>query len=234
MLVVLPAVLEDILETHGRLVAYFKQRSWSILLALVERPYTDNKTLAWREMFQANRRYLELEFSGLCEMLHKQLTSQRDGPKHDAVTDVQAFRQNLRNEHQDSQEEQLHIRRTQVQQWLCPIDSELRHKDIMQIIYPGTGEWLLRDHTFQQWSSLDYCANPLLWLNGKPGAGPWASTLFIEAWTDPSQGKLSLHHLSLKKYAHLQTRWSYFSTASIMMNTGMDSSPLLERCCLRL
>lgn len=148
------------------------------------------------------------------------------------VEDMQTFRQLLRSEHQRLQEEQLHLRRIQIQQWLCPVDSELRHKDILRILHPETGGWLLRDHNFQQWSSLDYCANRLLWLYGIPGAGLWASTLFIEACANPSQGKLSLPQLSLRKYAHSPGRRSFSSTASMMTNTGMDSSPLLERYCL--
>jgi len=163
-------------------------------------------------------------------MLCKQLGPQNNDDL--VVEDIQTVRQRLKNKHQRSQEEQLHLRRIQVQEWLCPTDSELRHKDIVRFLHPGTGEWLLRGHTFQQWSSWDYCANPLLWLSGKPGAGLWASELFIEACTDTLQGKLSLPHLLSRKYVNFQNQRSSSSTANITTNAGMDLSPLLERCCL--
>jgi hypothetical protein len=37
--------------------------------------------------------------------------------------------------------------------------------------FPTSGDWLLQQDQFKAWFDRDYCSAPLLWLNGKPGAG---------------------------------------------------------------
>ncbi|KAJ7336849.1 hypothetical protein DFH08DRAFT_749112, partial [Mycena albidolilacea] len=58
--------------------------------------------------------------------------------------------------------------RTQIIEWLSPINFFLRHADISQAREPGTGEWLLADPRFQHWKS---SSGSTIWCHGIPGAG---------------------------------------------------------------
>ncbi|KAJ6594778.1 hypothetical protein B0H19DRAFT_975013, partial [Mycena capillaripes] len=58
--------------------------------------------------------------------------------------------------------------RTQIIEWLSPINFFLRQADILQSQQEGTGEWLLKDPHFQQWES---GSGKILWCHGIPGAG---------------------------------------------------------------
>lgn len=86
--------------------------------------------------------------------------------------------QDLRTQSQRRFEEQnmaeLDRRRLSVQQWLCALDVQARQEDAAKVRYDRTGQWLLNDPRFVKWFSIDYCAEPLLWLSGIPGAGELA------------------------------------------------------------
>jgi hypothetical protein len=86
-------------------------------------------------------------------------------------TKLQDLRISARAEFQRARKAEQDRRRDRIQQWLHAVDSYARHQDAAKLRYAGTGEWLLADDRFKQWLSLDHCADPLLWLNGMPGAG---------------------------------------------------------------
>jgi len=65
----------------------------------------------------------------------------------------------------------MNDRRASVLQWLSFVNMESRHEDASMDRHPGTGKWLLQEEKFREWFDNNYCAEPLLWLNGKPGAG---------------------------------------------------------------
>ncbi|KAI1339051.1 hypothetical protein F5Y15DRAFT_416361 [Xylariaceae sp. FL0016] len=60
-----------------------------------------------------------------------------------------------------------------VRQWLSPYDSNLEQISCIKEKenFPQSGQWLLNDDLFKKWYGPLYCVNPLLWLNGIPGAG---------------------------------------------------------------
>jgi len=66
---------------------------------------------------------------------------------------------------------ELNRKRLNIQQWLCALDVQHRHEDASTSRYGNSGEWLLKDSRFVKWFDFDYCAEPLLWLSGIPGAG---------------------------------------------------------------
>ncbi|KAJ7747665.1 ankyrin repeat-containing domain protein [Mycena maculata] len=68
-----------------------------------------------------------------------------------------------------AQQEQIDSRkRTEILDWLSPINFFLRHADISRTRQPGTGEWFLADSRFKKWES---GAGGPLWCRGIPGAG---------------------------------------------------------------
>ncbi|KAJ7441279.1 hypothetical protein B0H11DRAFT_1655862, partial [Mycena galericulata] len=58
--------------------------------------------------------------------------------------------------------------RTQLIEWLSPINFFLRQAYIKQMRQPGTGGWLLEHPHFQAWK---YGSQRSLWCHGIPGAG---------------------------------------------------------------
>ncbi|KAJ6574620.1 hypothetical protein B0H19DRAFT_935198, partial [Mycena capillaripes] len=60
------------------------------------------------------------------------------------------------------------MERTQIIEWLSPINFFLRQADISQSQQEGTGEWLLNNPHFQQWES---GSGKTLWCHGIPGSG---------------------------------------------------------------
>jgi hypothetical protein len=68
--------------------------------------------------------------------------------------------------------EQSH-RRIAVRDWLSAANTDIDQEKGANIRsdYPDTGRWLLVHHHMQAWLDPEFCATPLLWLNGIPGAG---------------------------------------------------------------
>ncbi|PWO21513.1 SPS1, Serinethreonine protein kinase [Pyrenophora tritici-repentis] len=71
----------------------------------------------------------------------------------------------LNNIHDDLQAS----KRTRIVQWLSPEPYIQHHKQNMQGVLTGTGQWLLADPIFKRWK--DDSASSILWLHGIPGSG---------------------------------------------------------------
>jgi hypothetical protein len=84
---------------------------------------------------------------------------------------LQDLRISARIEFQRARAVERDRRRDRIQLFLGAINSHARHEDAIKLRHDATGEWLLRDARFQQWFSPEGCTDPLLWLNGIPGAG---------------------------------------------------------------
>lgn len=87
------------------------------------------------------------------------------------VNDIQITREASHEDFQIMRRKELDDRRASVQQWLGFASIETRHEDASTDRHPGTGKWLLQHPKFQAWFDITYCMTPVLWLNGKPGAG---------------------------------------------------------------
>ncbi|KAF7354365.1 Ankyrin repeat protein [Mycena venus] len=68
----------------------------------------------------------------------------------------------------EQQQEMNSMERTQIIEWLSPLNFFLQQADIAQSQQKGTGGWLLKDPHFQQWES---GSGKTLWCQGIPGAG---------------------------------------------------------------
>ena len=60
----------------------------------------------------------------------------------------------------------------QLLEWLSPLASRERHRDVCGKRVEGVGDWPLRDQRFSTWrTSEDRTAEPVLFCYGHPGAG---------------------------------------------------------------
>lgn len=58
--------------------------------------------------------------------------------------------------------------KTDLLQWICPVDYRLQHKDFIGRHESGTGQWFLQDTKFQEWNR---SKDGTLFCPGIPGAG---------------------------------------------------------------
>jgi len=62
--------------------------------------------------------------------------------------------------------------RQQILEWLSPLTSRERHRDVRDARVDGVGDWLLRTGVFSAWRvSEDKAAKPVLLCYGDPGVG---------------------------------------------------------------
>jgi hypothetical protein len=61
--------------------------------------------------------------------------------------------------------------RDQIRRFLSPLKFGIRHRDISDLITPGTGKWFLRSHEFQDWVKSREDSNQVLCCVGDPGVG---------------------------------------------------------------
>jgi hypothetical protein len=76
-------------------------------------------------------------------------------------------------EYQRHRDDEERHRRIIVRNWLsaASIDADQETSANARKDCPDSGRWLLKSNYMQAWFNAEYCATPLLWLNGIPGAG---------------------------------------------------------------
>jgi hypothetical protein len=71
------------------------------------------------------------------------------------------------------QAEDAKLQHLAVVSWLSAADSASDHEDSLAVQEkdPDSGRWLLEQHLIKDWVNLHRSSEPVLWINGKPGAG---------------------------------------------------------------
>jgi hypothetical protein len=111
---------------------------------------------------------------------------------------IQNSRQAVINAFEKQMKDQDNLRREIVKAWLCPFSCENQQNAHLNTrsICKDPGRWLLDNPRFQDWLNPDYCSEPLLWLNGIPGAG----RTFMKI--DPIQEPCVLSVIQARPYSH--------------------------------
>jgi hypothetical protein len=152
---VLLLMYEDILNFHRLALRYFQQP-------------------LWRQVFGATWKNYRSKFAGIIRNL----------PRHQQLIESQANLIQIEESQQERRLEEMRFEASMeieelqrlhaVSNWLKPTDVEADQTRFRKIrtAYPTTGRWLLKDQRFIDWFNPQYPAiPPLLWLNGRPGAG---------------------------------------------------------------
>ncbi|CAI6332799.1 unnamed protein product [Periconia digitata] len=145
-------IYEDILNFHKEALRYFRKSAWRQLFE------------AARKMFSENLKQLENDLSRHTALIDRQASLEE-------YSSAQAARLQSQQYFEEARAAELDRRRTIVQQWLGSTAAQTRHDSHIMARHPCTGDWLFRDPRFQKWFDFDYCIDPILWLNGIPGAG---------------------------------------------------------------
>lgn len=93
-----------------------------------------------------------------------------------AMKELHEARQTLEDECKNRRDEASKHRRLAVVSWLSPADSLSDHEDIFEIHQrdPENGLWLFQQPLVRDWVDPSSLSAPLLWINGKPGAGEFS------------------------------------------------------------
>lgn len=71
----------------------------------------------------------------------------------------------------------------EVRDWIAATEAETEHKNICRdrTRYEGSGGWILDRIKIKEWldAEADESSGPVLWINGRPGAGKLAISLFV-------------------------------------------------------
>ncbi|KAK4220734.1 hypothetical protein QBC38DRAFT_493568 [Podospora fimiseda] len=151
---VLVMIYQDILSFQLEALRYFEQKSWRHLF---------NST--WKD-FPWTIKRLEDNFS-----CHRRLILGTP-----SLTELEQIRHQRRLEEaafEERRRAEFDRRKRAVVQWLSPADSATTHEkhQAARANTLNSGQWLLNHRRFQDWFDPKYCQTPLLWMNGKPGAG---------------------------------------------------------------
>ncbi|KAK8044973.1 hypothetical protein PG993_004997 [Apiospora rasikravindrae] len=154
MRTLLVTIFKDILAIHKEAVVFLKKKFWQQLFQGV-----------WKG-FEVRVKDLKRDFSQ-----HRHLIESRASLIE--FEEVQRIRQQTKDGLAQAAQANLDRQHHEVLQWLAPTLPWKRHElhRLAREEDAAAGKWLLDDNRFQLWSEKDYCATPLLWLNGKPGAG---------------------------------------------------------------
>ena len=133
------------------------------------------QALVWRSLFQSSWKGLASEIDLLRDNLarHGRLIETRASlVEFEAVQNLRAQAESNFRELRLSEERR---RNMAVFQWLSSPDVQAAHERCLEARAwnPKSGHWVLADTSFQEWVDPLFCSTPLLWINGKPGAGEW-------------------------------------------------------------
>jgi len=131
----------------------------------------------WKQLFQATWKTFRAEFSGLLANLQRHgrlIESQANLLEFEQLfQEMEKARTTAEAEYQRRAIEEERYRRIAVRHWLSAanVDDDQERGVIARKDCPGSGRWLLGHNCMQAWFNVEFCATPLLWLNGIPGAG---------------------------------------------------------------
>ncbi|KAI0376441.1 hypothetical protein F5Y04DRAFT_210207 [Hypomontagnella monticulosa] len=154
MRTVLIQIYEDILEFHREAIKHFKQK-------------------LWKQLFQATWRGFTVKIQHIRDNLkrHRHLIE-----SHATIVEfaeIQRLRDVAKLELEAHMSDEIYRRQQRVAQWLSPFgvdDLQDQYREIRSIC-ADAGRWLLDNSRFQNWINPNQCLQPLLWINGIPGAG---------------------------------------------------------------
>ncbi|KAK4166950.1 hypothetical protein QBC43DRAFT_312675 [Cladorrhinum sp. PSN259] len=128
---------------------------------------------AWQPLFQSSWKNLHPKIQRFKENFKQQRQLIESDGDLLAFQNFQRQRWSAEFNFEDQRQSDLTRRRTAALQWLSVAPLEAIHERHVQAmaINPNSGNWLLNDSRFRKWFDPKYCSTPLLWLNGKPGAG---------------------------------------------------------------
>ncbi|OMP84370.1 Vegetative incompatibility protein HET-E-1 [Diplodia seriata] len=154
MHVVLELVYTDVLDFHASAIKYFKSP-------------------VWKQLFHATWKTFRSKFEPTLSNLrrHKSLLETESNLLF--LQQYQVDRQKIQVQFENIELQAEHNRKITINNWLSPAESEsdYRAASSARLENPNSCRWILQEEKMKRWLDPKYPLKPLLWVNGKPGAG---------------------------------------------------------------
>jgi len=152
---------------------------FSISRDIVSNPWSLSESTAiergidWQGLFKSSWRDFTTTITHISENMRRHRALIESGGSLGDFEIMQNSRQLAIHAFEKQAQDQVNLRRDIVGSWLCSFSCERQQEThrATRLVCKDSGRWLLDDSRFKDWLSPDYCSKPLLWLNGKPGAG---------------------------------------------------------------
>ncbi|KAI0098179.1 putative zinc finger protein [Nemania sp. FL0031] len=128
----------------------------------------------WQQVFGESWDTIKTHFDGIIINIARHQRLIESQATTEGIEKAQEIVQRSRRNEDDQLDEQGLRRLRDVHYWLraTNADNDQDAHSKARADYPETGQWLMRNTTFQDWFNPQYPAiPPLLWINGIPGAG---------------------------------------------------------------
>ena len=169
---VLVMLYKDILDFHKNAMQCFKQLS-KFSEMIVSGNVRFKWDTDWKSFFKALWIAFTPDINNIASNLRRHKSLIEGGVSIKVFEEIQNIRQFAIIAFEKQIKDQAVRHRDEVQTWLCAFDCETQQQDHRETrkVCKDPGRWLIDDPEFDKWFSSEYCSNPLLWLNGIPGAG---------------------------------------------------------------
>jgi hypothetical protein len=173
---VLELIYTDILEFHRKAIHYFKQRSKTFDTKF-HFPRPNSKLIfmgsVWKQLFHATWKTFRTKFSGILANLRRHKLLVESQANIIQFEEIQRARTAAEAHVRALQEAELKNMQVVLRSWLSAASSDMDQENAAKVRgdYPNTGRWLLTKDLVRSWCEPNSSSIPLLWLNGKPGAG---------------------------------------------------------------
>lgn len=174
----------DLLQFQKRILKLFSGHGWNKTFQTNWKDYQESFTNTLKAFDQHSRILQQL-----LEKYHNQTShdmsrrfnnyyQQYQDDRQDLGTHIRQYEEdrirlleNAKTQEEERKKEKIHA----VRRWIsAPVDLQsMLHKDFADIRrnYQNTTEWILKDIKVQNWIFMEHPDQPILWINGKKGAG---------------------------------------------------------------
>jgi hypothetical protein len=155
----------------------------------------------WEALFQYSWRRFEPQFRCILDSLAAQKSLLNSDKSKELVLGAETLHvtaenhsEGMKNRHSEADEEQWRLEFVidKINPPNCHADQNAASEHRKEI---QSGRWILQNNYFQAWRNIDASSNPLLYVNGIPGAGiNFKSIHFLRVYSPCMKAKPSWHH----------------------------------------
>jgi hypothetical protein len=132
-----------------------------------------NKFLAWKQLFTATWKDFQASFKPILGdiLRHRELIESTASLER--LQEARDARLQSQTKFAAIELGQNHTKMLDVIQWLSATDSDTDQEVFTSTRHdiPDTGRWILNETKVKSWLDPNQSSVPIIWLNGKPGAG---------------------------------------------------------------
>jgi len=178
---ILVYLYKDILEFHRQAISYFQKPSMSYRRATLDGKVLSLTYAVWKQLFNATWKTFKTRFTPLIDGMAQHREWLERQANLSEIEESRKAQENVNKNFKTIFEAEDYRRRVTVYNWFraASVEADQDHFSRIRAEYPETGRWLLALENFKNWFDTHFPSiPPLLWINGKPGAGKFSRQLY--------------------------------------------------------